>query len=254
MKRRKLSPHAKRNWLLLVALVVLVFSLASCSSKGSAPYCTAIESFYDPMNARPFGEVLAEQEGYDADICAKDVIRCFGKENLSELADQLGTTGMLDLRAMKGNIFIRPFGNHTRDKMRDCYYLVRGVKTTRGRRAYAYTLFYEDREINPGVLSANIYYTFYSAIALTADDFADIQPGDSRKKVEKIDPVTSLYKESYLCTIHLLDEGFMFIHYNEDGTVRSLYHDPYGIFNPSQNYGYIPILEPVAVPDGDRIY
>ncbi len=206
------------------------------------------------MNARPFGEVLAEQEGYDADLCAKDVIRSFGKENLLGWAELSDLTWTTDLRAREGNIFIRPFGNHTRDKMRDFYYLVRGVKTTRGRRAYAYTVFYEDRDLKMGVLKAGIAYTFYSAIPLTADDFADIQLGDSRRKVEKIDPVTSLYLEELKFTIHLLDEGFMFIHYNEDKTVKELYYVEEGILEPYSWRGYIDLWEPLAVPDGDRIY
>ncbi|MBR3691070.1 MAG: hypothetical protein IKL89_00005 [Clostridia bacterium] len=238
----------------LLILALLCLSLASCSSEGSAPYYTAIENFYKQTDTRSFGEVLAEQEGYDADICAKDVIRSFGKENLLGWAELSDLTRTIDLRAKEENIFIRPFGNHTSYKMRDFYYLVRGVKTTRGRRAYAYTVFYEDREMNPGVLKAHIGYTFYSAIPLTAADFADIQPGDSRRKVEKIDPVTSLYLEELKFTIHLLDEGFMFIHYNEDKTVKELYYCEEGVLEPYSSREYVELLEPLAVPDGDRIY
>ena len=262
MKRRKLFPHAKRNWLLLVALVVLVFSLASCSSEGSAPYYTAVEEFY---SNRSFSEALTKQRGYDADVCAKDVINSFSEENL-----WVGTSSMWikSLCSNEENIFIRPLEKRINNReMLDIYYLVRGVKTATGIHAYAYTPFYEDRETDPGVLKISRDYTFYSAIPLTADDFTDIQPGDSIKKVEQIDPATSLYSDWSAYTIHLLDQGFMFVYYNsednsednpednpEDKTVKCLYYAHEGILEPERKSGFWEYYELFLIPNGDRIY
>lgn len=247
----------KRNWLLPVVFAVLMFFLTACSSEGSAPYYTAVEEFYKQTNMLSFGEVLTKQRGYDADVCAKDVIGSFSEEKLWEGSSY---EWIRYVCSNEENIFIRPLEKLiSKREMKDIYYLVRGVITATGIHAYAYTPFYEDRETDPGVLRVTRGYTFYSAIPLTAADFSDIQPGDSIKKVEQIDPVTSLYLDGSEYTIHLLDQGFMFIYYNsednpEDITVKSLYHAHEGFLEPERRSGFWDYYELFVVPDGDRIY